>query len=581
MNMHSATPSGLHTYTPHRRASAGKADRADPIVTQVVRHALNSATNRMKQVVIRTSFQPVIYEFLDFAAALYDRQVRLLSQAPTMPLFMGTMSFCVEAAVNAVGGEAALDEGDVILYNMPFGTGSHAPDMAVIMPAFYNGELVGYTAAKAHLIDLGAKDPYPSDSIDMFQEGLLLDGVKLFRRGELVEDILKIVLSNSRAPTAIKGDLLAVVAACRAGSEEFATVIDRFGMDVFLDCTERMFDHGEAVVRAFIAELPDGRYEALGHLDSDGLGGDPVELGIALIVSGDHVTFDLSAVPDALKGPLNSPLPATVAACRIALAMLAGNDTPNEGHYRPLKVISRPGSIFHPVAPQPTFLYFSPLMQLIEAIYEALSTASPGRVPSGSAGDICGATFHRFDEVLKESIIVGSPLPIGHGATSQADGSILYPLLVGQNTLPSVELQEAKFPFIGIESWEIEPDSGGAGQYRGGMGWKASYRILRDVFFMTPIDRAKVPSWGQAGGHSGAANWIRLTYPDGSSEYSGKVTGKPLPAGTLVEIFCGGGGGYGEPSARAPDKVLDDVRMGYFTEGKARELYPHAFAQAE
>jgi N-methylhydantoinase B len=190
-----------HVYSPHSRKLEGaRGDRADGIVTQVVRNALNSAANQMKRVLIRTAFSPTIYEAHDFAVALYDREMRLLSQAPTLPAFMGTMSFCVEGAVAGVGGESALNPGDVILYNRPFGTGSHAQDMAVVVPIYHTGEVVAYAACKGHLVDIGAKDPYCTDSVDMFQEGLILDGVKLYRNGELVDDILKIVLSNSRTP---------------------------------------------------------------------------------------------------------------------------------------------------------------------------------------------------------------------------------------------------------------------------------------------------------------------------------------------------------------------------------------------
>ena len=576
MNMHS---DNLHVYTPHDRKSAGKAKRADPITTQVVRYALNAAANRMKRVLIRTAFSSPIYEGHDFTVTIYDRQIRLLAQAPTLPLFMGTMSFCVESAVSAAGGEAALAEGDVILYNVPYGSGSHAPDVAVVMPVFREGVLVGYAAAKAHLGDIGAKNPYPSDSIDVFQEGLKLEGVKFFRRGELVEDVLKIIMSNSRLPDLTKGDLLAVVACCRAGAEELVRVIDRFGMVTFLDCTERMYEHGETVVRDFIARMPDGRYEAFGHLDNDGLSDEPIKFKIALIVERDEVTFDLSEVPDAVRGPLNSPFPGTVSACRIALAMLAGNEAPNEGHFRPLRIISRPGSMLHAVSPQPTFLYGWPLMQLIEAVYQAVSGARDGRAPSGSAGDFCGVAYFGFDEVRREMMIAAAtPLPVGMGATAEGDGATLMHLVIAHSRLPSVELLEAKSPFIRLETWEITPDSAGPGKYRGGLGWKVSYRLQRDAIFMTAIERTKVASWGQGGGLSGATNRLILNYPDGRTVPTTKITDIPLPQGTLTEVYCGGGGGYGSPLERDPKAVLNDLRLGYITEQKAREHYPHAFA---
>lgn len=567
----------LHIYSPHDMRSAGDARRADAITTQVLRHALASAANQMKRVLIRTSFSPGIYEAHDFAVALYDRQVRLLAQAPTLPAFMGTMSFCVEGAVAAVGGEAKLEPGDAILYNIPFGTGSHAPDVAVVLPVFRGDELVGYAACKAHLMDIGAKDPYCTDTTDMFQEGLLLDGVKIYRRGELAEDVMRIILSNSRMPSATKGDILADVVCCQAGADELLQIIERFGMATFLDCTERMYEHGEALVRDFIGSIPDGRYRGAGYLDDDGLSDDPIEFSVDLVVKGDHVTFDLSNVPDAAHGPVNCPFPSTASACRIALALLAGNEMPNEGHFRPLKIMSRPGSIFHPVAPQPTFMYGALVTQLLEALFQAFAVALPGQICSGSAGDLCGIMIYAHDNERGELSAAGAGMSIGMGALAHGDGATLVHIAIGNFRLASAELMEAKYSFFQYESWEIEPDSAGPGRYRGGLGWRAAYRFLQDAMCTIAVDRTKVPSWAQAGGLSGAANKAILTLPDDSVKEMRKATGFPLPKGCRLDLMSGGGGGYGPPAEREPALVHRDLQLGYISEAQAREHYAHAF----
>lgn len=566
-------------YTPRNITSApGQAGRADVITTQIMRNALNSAANQMKRVLIRTSFSPAIYESLDFAVALYDREIRMLAQGPTLPAFMGTMSFCVEAAVKEVGGEGALEPGDVILFNLPYGTGSHAQDMAVILPVFREEELVGYAASKGHLVDIGAKNPYCTDTIDLFQEGVIFPGVKLYRRGELAEDIFKIILANSRAPNAVKGDILAEVACCRAGAAELLRVIERFGLQTFHDCCERMYEHGEAVVRNYISRIPDGRYMGAGDLDNDGLDEKPIHFEVDVVVEGDEITFDLSGVPDANRGPLNAPFPSTASACRIVLAMLAGNEAPNEGHFRPLKIISRSGSMFHPVPPQPTFMYGWPLNSLVEALFQAFTMALPGCVPSGSAGDLCGVMFWMYDKECREMRVASTPHPVGMGAFPNADGATMFITPLAQSKLASAELMENKWDFLQVEKWELASDSAGPGKYRGGMGWKIDYRLLRDVGMMTVIDRTKVPSWGQAGGGSGVPNRVTVNYPDGRVIRTTKVTGLDLPKGTLVELLCGGGGGYGEPSQRDPRDVRRDVLLGNISEEKAREYYPHAFA---
>jgi N-methylhydantoinase B len=569
------------TYRPHNRKSAtGKASNADPVTTQVVRHALSSAANQMKRVLVRTAYSPIIYEAQDFAVAIYDRQARMLAQAPTLPAFMGTMSFCVEAAVAAVGGEENLEPGDVILYNMPYGTGSHAQDAAVVMPVFLpGGELIGYTTNKAHWLDVGAKNPYCTDTTDVFQEGVVIPGIKLYRKGELMEDVLAIVLANSRMPRPVRGDLLAQVASCRVGAEELIRVVERFGQQTFFDSVERMYEHGEAVVRAYIEQIPDGRYEATGYLDNNGLDDNPIAFDLAVEVDGSTIRVDFSQVPDAQKGPLNCPLPSTISCCRIAIAMLAGNsEAPNEGHFRPIEIVTRKGSMFHPVAPQPCYMYGWPLMSAMEAIYEALSRALPGKVPSGSAGDICGVQYWGFDPERSEQFYGGCSLAVGQGAHAKGDGATMFVASLAQSKMPAVELMETKWPVVIFERWEYVTDSGGPGKHRGGMGWDIHWRFLKDVEIVSIVERTKVPSWGQAGGLSGMPNKFILEFPDGREMEIKKVTGLPVPTGSAVRLRCGGGGGYGAPAERDVEAVKTDIRLGYVSEAAARKYYPQAFA---
>ena len=183
-------------------------DKADPITTEVIRHALNSAANQMKRALIRTSFSPIIYEVLDFAVAIYDKDIRLLSQAPSLPMFMGTLSFCIDFAVKENGGPQSLRPGDALIYNWPFGTGSHPQDMVIIMPVFWQDrELIGYTAIKGHWLDIAAKDPYCTDTTDVFQEGVIFPGVKIYKENVLNEDIFRMIMANTRVPHMVRGDL--------------------------------------------------------------------------------------------------------------------------------------------------------------------------------------------------------------------------------------------------------------------------------------------------------------------------------------------------------------------------------------
>src|SRR3954470_1870270 len=263
--------------------SASGAVDADPITTEVIRHGLNSAAEQMKRALVRTAFSPVIYEVLDFAVAIYDRDIRLLAQAPSLPFFMGTMNFCVQATLDAVGGEEGLEPGDIVLYNYPYGTGSHPQDCAVVMPVFLDDEeLIGYTTIKGHWLDIGGKEPYSTDTVDVFQEGTIFPGVKLYRRGVLVNDIYRMAIANSRVPKMVAGDINAEVVSARTGAAAFVRLVERYSVATFEESVERMFDHGEAVVRSYFEQIPDGRYVGQGVMDDNGITSEEVPFEVAV-----------------------------------------------------------------------------------------------------------------------------------------------------------------------------------------------------------------------------------------------------------------------------------------------------------
>lgn len=554
----------------------GARTEADAVTTEIIRHALTSAARQMKQATIRTSFSPIIYEMLDFSVVLYDRQIRLLGQAQTLPIFNGSMGFCIEGAVKAVGGEDALLPGDVLIYNIPYGTGAHAQDCAIVMPIFMpNGELVGYAANKAHWIDIGAKAPYCTDTTDVYQEGLAIPGVKLYEGGKLKEDIHRMILANCRFKEAINGDISSQVASCHVGARELIRIIDRFGHDLFKSAVERIFDRGEQVIRDFVRTIPDGTYTARCQLDSDGLDDNLIPFEITVTVQDTDICVDFGSVP-AARGPMNCPFPSTVSGARVALAMAgAPLESPNEGHFRPLNVLAEPGSMFRPQEPQPCFLYGWPIMAAMEGIFEVLAKVTGGKLPSGTAGDGMAVLYYGTSPGTGEMFFGGSDLPVGNGASAGRDGATLIVPALAYEQLVSPELQEAKTPIL-FEKWEFTPDSGGAGEFRGGNGWEVHYRLLQDVYLISTVEHTKTRAWAQAGGLPGNANRFEVDFPDGHSEVIMKTTDRAVPAGSRFRIYCGGGGGYGPPSKRAREAVERDLLGGLVTLAHAMEFYPHA-----
>lgn len=574
----------LHDPVVHRAGMRGakRSEDADPVTTEVIRHALNSAANQMKRALVRTAFSPIIYEVLDFAVAIYDRDMRLLAQAPSLPLFMGTLNFCVQRAVEGVGGEENLKPGDIIMYNEPYGTGSHPQDLAMIMPVFLeDGDLVGYTAIKGHWLDIGGKDPYSTDTVDVFQEGTIFPGVKLYDGGKLVRDIQRMALANTRVPKMVVGDMNAQVTGVRMGAEALVHVVERYGRDTFDICVERMYDHGEAVVRSYFERIPDGVYVGYGEMDNNGVSDAPIPFEVRVEVNGTDVRIDFSNAPETQAGPINCPVPSTISASRIAISMLAGGgESPNEGHFRPIEVVTRPGTMFHPLPPSPCFLYGWPALQAIEVVYHAIAKALPAAVPACSGGDICSLVWWGVREETGEPWADGSTHPVGQGAHANGDGGVMLHIAESATRFSPIEVWEARNPWL-VEKLEIAPDSGGPGRYRGGPGIDYHFTMLEDAYVTAAIERTKNAPWGLEGGGEGRPNGAALRMPDGTKTYFGKATRLLVPKGATLELYCGGGGGYGSPSERPVEAVLKDLREGYITEEFARKHYPHAFAETD
>jgi N-methylhydantoinase B len=373
----------------------------------------------------------------------------------------------------------------------------------------------------------------------------------------------------------------AQVSSAQLGTRELTRLIERHGAVTFWRAVARMFDHGEAQMRSFLETIPDGKYTGTGRMDDNGLDNIPIAFDIGVEVAGSRVVIDFSQVPDAQLGPTNCPMPSTVSGSRVAVTMLAGSlagsdVSPNEGHFRPIEVITRPGSMFHPVSPQPCFLYGWPLLAAMEAINEAVAQAGEGLAPSGGVADNVGLMVYGRGGEHDELWTGGSIMPVGYGAHAGGDGATLFVPGLAFSTLVPMEIDETKSPLV-YESMEFIPDSGGAGRWRGGMGWRREYRVVEDCHAISTIEGTKEPPRGQRGGLTGAATRLTIEEPSGERRQRGKGTAIKLAKGARVVIEAGGGGGYGPPRERDPSAVRHDLREGYLTEAHARAHYPQAF----
>ena len=549
--------------------------KTDPITSEIIRNSLNSAAEQMKKALVRSAFSPIIYEVLDFASAIYDKNYCMLSQSPSLPGFMGTLSFCVEQAVKEVGGEENIFDGDIIIYNNPYGSGSHSQDAALVKPVFIENKLIGYTAIKAHWLDTGGKEPYSTDTVDVFQEGTIYPGLKLYKKGKLEEDIFKLIKANSRVPKAIEGDLNAQLNGIIAGANALKRIVNKFGYELFYASVLEIYEHGEKLVRKSLEKIPDGTYSGFGQMDSNGVDEGVVKFKISIEVKGSDLILDFTDAPDQQNGPINCPLPSTVSKARVAFSMMAGNgEQPNEGFFRPLIVKTKKGTMFNPVSPAPCFLNGWPGLQVIEVIYRILSEKLPEAFPASSGGCLAAAVWWGKREKDGEPWADGAPHPVGQGGFYNGDGvTSMHHNSAGTRISPT-EIWESKNPWL-INKIELAKDSCGAGEFRGGLGLDLEFEMIEETFITTVVERTKNPPWGIKDGKAGRANNVQVIKKNGDKFFMPKKSGYKLDKGDKIIFLTGGGGGYGNPEFRKIEKIEYDLKQEYLSKKYVEENFKH------
>jgi N-methylhydantoinase B len=549
----------------------------DPVTAAIILHGLDAAADQMLVALRRTAFSPIIYDVLDGGGAIYDRHFRMLSQIQTLPLFTGSLGLVVEAVHQLYEDSEGLREGDVIVVNDPYLTGTHQWDVAVIVPGFIDGELVAYSAIKAHHLDVAAMAPFVSNSTDLYQEGTIYPGVKLYRAGVRDDDLFRLMLANTRLPDSAAGDLNAQIGACRVGLGALVTLIESHGLERFEAAVDVILDASEAAMRQQLSTFPPGRYTSTVVHEHNGI--EPVMLAyeVAVEIDGDGITVDLTGAPDAQPGPVNAPHVGVVSAIRCAMMALAVSDgRANEGYFRPLSIRTREGSMFAPSRPAPCALASYPLYILIEGINEAIAQALPDRMSGGF--DMCvslvmwGLDHQREFWADSVNIVGGAPAAAVYGDA----GGPLMPIACSGVRLVSWEVWEAKTPML-VRSAEFAQDSCGTGRFRGGPGIDLVLEALADMELTVVNERSQIPPFALAGGTRGRRNQVVLRAPGCDPIELAKETGVAVPAGSRVEVLTGGGAGFGPHADRDAVTVAIDVSAGYLSEERARAEFSHAF----
>ena len=547
----------------------------DRITTEIIRNAFNAIADDMNAALIRSAFTPIIYEGKDCSVALLDAEANVLGQSPGLPLFLGNLEICVKLIAERHGWDHFC-EGDVFYMNDSYMTGTHLNDSTIIMPIFLGIERIGFAASRAHWLDVGAKDPgAPVDSYEIYQEGMRWGPTRLYEKGEPREDVIDVLRRNSRFGEALIGDLNAQIAAGRTGEIRLRELFERFGRDTVLAARNAIFRQSEAREREAIRKIADGRYNAEGWLDDDGLGSDPVRVRVSVTVDGDTMTIDLSGSSEQTNGPVNCGFTQTVAAARVAFKLLIRpDDSVNGGSFRSLTVKARENTMFHAVEPAPCAWYFTPLGLMIDLVVKALAPQMPDRAAGAHYGDSMVVTIAGKDPRREnQRFLMVEPTTGGWGAFAAGDGADALINNVNGNfkDLP-VEIFENKYPVL-IQKYGIRIDSGGAGEYRGGNGTYRQYLLSSDARLSLWFERSVSTAWGLFGGGSGAAPNVIIEKPGEDPVHCLKVNSLALPAGTRVTTQTGGGGGYGHASDRDSDAVAEDIANEYVSLEAARTRY--------
>jgi len=545
----------------------------DPVTVEVIRSYLVSAALEMKQTMQRTSYNTIIYEILDFAVSLYSGKLELIAEAPGLAIFLGANDYATRKAVERTG-KSNLNEGDILIMNYPYWSSAHTYDVPLVAPIFFEDEIIAYATIRAHWLDLGAKDSgYLLDSTEVFQEGLVLPGVKIVKEGKTDEELVDIIRFNSRFPDRVIGDLNAQIAAIRVGERRIKELAAKYGKETLSDAMAEIIDHGERVTREALKGLPSGTWSAVDYMDDDGIEKDKlVKLKATVTIDGDGMTVDFTGCADQVKGPYNVPFGMTQSMSRIVFKCITTPHLPaNEGNFRLMKVIAPEGSIFNPIPPAPTFTLWTAILG-IEVVTKALAPALPRKIPACSGGDLCDIMMVGKDPKTGELWLEAANEGVGWGAFYCSDGpnATMHIAETQTRNLP-VEVLETKAPVM-IDRVELIQDSGGAGEFRGGLGMRRDYRFLAETDALSIVKKTKTNPWGLEGGQDAAPNHV-VAYLNSHKERRTGAERFKLEPTDIISNRSGGGGGYGDPLKRNPDRVLMDVVNEYISLESAKNVY--------
>ena len=561
-----------------KRAVKGSSrrNRADAVLTEIVRNGVLAVTEEMKTNLMRTAYNMIIYEALDFTVGLFTAEGETVSIGLGLPMFIRGMSETIKAKI-AHFGPKGIEPGDILVTNDAYTTGSHLNHFTFTLPIFHDGRLSGFACCMAHWPDVGGT--LDGITTDIYSEGIQIPFVKYQKAGVVNQELVDIIRMNVRIPERAMGDLRAQITAVKTGERRFLELLERYGREPVLDAIRNIMDQSEQAARKRTRAIPDGVYEAESFMDDDGVSiGKRVPIKVRVKVRGERMSIDLSEVSLQVSGFFNSGATTGHACAQVAYKCLTSpTDYPiNEGSFRSLDVVLAPGTIVSAVKPAAMRWWMTFPMTIVDTVFKAMEKAIPDRTIAGHHADLVVGTFNGIAPKDGRFYLgfVG-PSGGGWGAKQTEDGmSATVCMNDGDTHNSPVEQMEAKYPIV-FERHALREDSCGAGRFRGGLGTEQVVRMRAPATMNVQVDRVHCAPWGLAGGHEGLGNQVtvRIDGRELTDLPNSKLLTRRLRKDDAFILRTGGGGGFGAPEERDPERVAHDVRQGYVSRASAKDVY--------
>lgn len=549
----------------------------DPITLPLIINSLRQVATEMDLSLERSAFSPVISEAGDLASGLYRRDTgEVIVQGDAgLPIFIGVMQYTVQAVISQLG---HLDEGDVAIVNDPYSGGTHVMDVRMVSPVYFQGVLFAYVANTCHWVDMGGSVPggFGTSATEIQQEGLRLPPLKICIRGEINNDLVKIIQANIRVAELQMGDLHAQVAALRNGIRGLRAVLAKYGPDLIDECIYEMQGRSERLMRNRLKNIPSGVYSFETSLDNDGVSDEPLKVNLALRIDDDRAEFDFSGSSAACQGPLNSVIATTKSAVFIALKHLFPEIPINSGFFSPLTIIAPESTFLNAVYPRPVSGCAAEVAQrVVDSVLGALAATNLREVVAAPFGTVANVTLGGLDPMTGRRYVMYLFSGGGYGGHQGGDGLSNVPSAIGVSKTTPVELIEQRYPVM-IEFYGLRVDSAGPGEHRGGMGTEYRLKLLRgNAKASVLMDRGKEAPFGVNGGSAAAAAEIELLLSGKTSRLKLLTKGDniPLTAGDAICVRSPGGGGYGRAELRDPEQIKFDIAQGYISAKAGKQHY--------